>query len=321
MTITLTSDRPARHSRAVMFACDGVYAAFAFHAAAQIAELHPDRDFDICLVSSEDRLETPPGLERHGLRLCHVTAPGMFDGLRLDPGRTPVVYLRLALPAAFADDYARMLYLDADVFIQGGDFGALMGVDLGPHFVGAVRDNTQWRTPGRRAEQFKRLGLPATRYFNAGVMLIDVAGWNASGLLDRCVALGRANREVMIRHDQNLLNSVLAGDWAELSPVWNWQYTWASRMFEAMADANVVHFIGPKKPWKHDGGEIPLRFRRAYRGFLAEHFPDAPQVGPDGVPPMENAAFLRRSLVKHLVSAGRMSAYLARFPDELTVIA
>ena len=73
-----------------------------------------------------------------------------------------------------------------------------------------------------------------------------------------------------------------------------------------------------KKPWKHDGGEIPLRFRRDYRDFLAEHFPDAPQVGPDGVPPMQNAVFLRRSLVKHPVSAGRMSACLSLFPDALT---
>ena len=111
---------------------------------------------------------------------------------------------------------------------------------------------------------------------------------------------------------------MLHGGWAEISPVWNWQYTWASRLFEAMADAHVVHFIGPKKPWTHAGGELPLRFRRAYRAFFAEHFPEAP-VGEDGVAPMANRAFLQRSLAKHLLSAHKMSAYLERFPSDLTV--
>ena len=112
---------------------------------------------------------------------------------------------------------------------------------------------------------------------------------------------------------------MLHGGWAEISPVWNWQYTWASRLFEAMEDAHVVHFIGPKKPWTHDGGELPLRFRRAYSRFFAAHFPDQP-IAPDGLPPHRNPAFLRRMLVKHLVSAGKTCAYLDRFETDLTVI-
>jgi Glycosyl transferase family 8 len=318
MAITLEADMPPRSDRAVVFASDGKYGRFALFAADQIARLHPERDFDICLCSTEAQPPVPPGLAHHGFRLCRVETEGAFAGLRLDPGRTDVVYLRLALPAAFAGQYRRLLYLDADVFVQGGDFSALLGVDLGAHVLGAVRDNIQWRTSGRRPEQFRRLGYAAAPYFNAGVLLIDVAAFNDAGLMQRCVALGRTHRDQMIRHDQNLLNGTLRGDWAELSPVWNWQYTWASRLFEAMADAHVVHFIGPKKPWTHERGELPLRFRRAYRRFFAAHFPEAP-VGEDGVAPMANRAFLQRSLAKHLLSAHRMSAYLGRFPSDLTV--
>ncbi len=321
MTITCHSDAPAQSDKAVAFACDDGYARFALMAAEQIAKLHPHRDFDICIASSDGWPVVPEGLRQHGFRRLFIETPGVFDGLRLDRGRTPVVYLRLALPAALREDYRRILYLDGDIFVQGGDFSTFMDLDLAPHIIGAVRDNSQWRTPGRRPEQFRRLGLPSTRYFNAGVMLIDAAGYNAAGVLERCVALGREHREKMIRHDQNLLNATLRGDWAELSPLWNWQYTWASRMFEAMAGAHVVHFIGPTKPWKHDGGEFPLKFRRAYRAFFAAHYPDAPPIGPDGTPPMENLGFLRKSLLKHLASSGKMSRYLARFETDLTVIA
>ena len=280
----LEASTPPRADRAVVFACDGQYARYAMVAAEQIARLNPGRDFDICLCYMDERPPEPPGLAHLGVRYCRVTTGGLFDGLRLDAGRTQVVYLRLALPAAFAGEYRRLLYLDGDVFVQGGDFGALLGVDLGRHAIGAVRDNSQWRTPGRRPKQFQRLGMGTAPYFNAGVMLIDVAGFNDGGLLERCVTLGRENREVMIRHDQNLLNATLQGDWAELSPRWNWQYTWASRLFEAMEDANVVHFIGPRKPWKDERGEFPLRFKRAYRAFMAAHFPEQP-VGPDGALP------------------------------------
>ncbi len=318
MAILLEASTPARAERAVVFACDGQYARFALVAAEQIARLHPERDFDICLCYMDERPPEPAGLAHLGVRYCRATPEDLFDGLRLDPGRTQVVYLRLALPAAFAGEYRRLLYLDGDVFVQRGDFAALLGVDLGGHAIGAVRDNSQWRTPARRPKQFKVLGVEGARYFNAGVMLIDVAGFNARGILESCVRLGRENREVMIRHDQNLLNATLKGDWAELSPRWNWQYTWASRLFEAMEDANVVHFIGPRKPWKDERGEFPLRFKRAYRAFMAAHVPDQPG-GPDGVLPHQNPAFLRRMLVKHLLALSKTCAYLDRFPDDLTV--
>jgi hypothetical protein len=35
---------------------------------------------------------------------------------------------------------------------------------------------------------------------------------------------------------------------------------------------------------------------------------------------MANLAFLRKSLLKHVISAHRMTAYCRRFPTDLTVI-
>ncbi len=318
MTITIQAATPPRFDRAVVFACDQNYLRYAVFAAAQIAALCPDRDFDICLCAAED-LVPVPGLETAGLRYCRVETGGIFAGMGLDARRTEAAYLRLALPAAFAGTYRRILYLDSDVFVQGGDFGALLDIDIGPHPLAAVRDNIQWRTPSRKPESFRRLGLPAAPCFNSGVLLIDVAAFNGQQVLERCLDFAARNPPEKIGLDQDLINAVLRGDWAELSPMWNWQYTWASRLFEAVAGPNVVHFIGPKKPWKHAGGELPLRFRRAYRAFFASHFPEGPQVGEDGVAPMSNRSYLTRSLVKHLISLGKMERYLARFPDDLTV--
>lgn len=319
MTIEHISDRPPSADTAVVFACDQRYSQYTHFAATQIARLKPDRTFDICLCSTE-ALEPVLTLAGHRLRLCRVEARGLFSGMKVDARRSQATYLRLLLPLAFRGSYRRLLYLDSDVFVQAGDFEALLEVDLGRHAVGAVRDNSQWRTPGRRPAFFRRTGLPSAAYFNAGALLVDVAAFNAQLVWDRCLAVASVHADAARYLDQDLLNAALQGDWAELSPVWNWQYTWASRSFEAMADANIIHFIGHKKPWNHTGGEFPLRFRRAYRDFFTIHFPQVVPLGLDGVTPMANPVFLRKAFAKHLLSVGKMSAYLGRFETELTVV-
>lgn len=319
MAIEIFSDQPARFDRAVVFACDNNYAKYALFAASQIAALAPDRDFDICLCSTED-LRAVPSLDALSIRRCRVDTGGALSALRFDARRSEATYLRLALPAAFAGQYQRLLYLDSDVFAQSGDFSALLGLDPGDKPLAAVRDNSQWRTPGRRIDSFRAMGLPAVPYFNAGVLLIDVDRYNDTGVLGRCFDFAAAHPTGLLHMDQDLLNGALMGEWAEISPVWNWQYTWASRMFEAMEDAHLVHFIGRKKPWNHSEGELPLRFRRAYRAFFDRHFPEDPPLGEDGPPPLADPARLRRSLMKHMLSAGKMSAYLGRFSDDLSVV-
>ncbi len=318
MAVTVQSSRPATSRQAVVFCCNDAYLPFALHAATQIAALSVDRTFDICLCCSEAWLTVPDSLQDLGLRVCRIEVGDLFAGLRLDANRTADVYLRLALPMALAADYDRILYLDSDIFVQGGDFAALLAVDLGGHAVGAVRDNIQWRTPNRRPAQFKRLGLPTAPYFNAGVLLMDVARCNATDLLGRCLDLGRRERARMIRHDQNLYNAVLQGDWAELGAIWNWQYSWAARLFEAMRSPHIVHFIGTLKPWADREGQFSPRFARSFDAFLAAHFPGRPRVPVSaGMRPDDRR--MLRMLVKHYLSSAKLARYLARFPDDLTV--
>lgn len=318
MAIEMTAAEEQRADVAVVFACDEAYRRFASFAAAQVAAL-PGRDFDICLCSAET-MEPVPTLAHHRIRHCRIDTGGIFAGLGLDDRRTEAAYLRYALPAAFAGAYRRLLYLDADVFVQGGDFSALLASDIGAHPLAAVRDNLQWRTPGRRPASFRRLGLAHAPYFNSGVLLIDVAAWNDQDVLPRCLEFARAHPPERIGLDQELVNAVLHGDWAELSPAWNWQYTRSSMLFEAMEEAHVVHFIGPKKPWKHAGGALPRKFRRAYAAFFAAHFPDGPQIPSEGLAPHQNRPYLRRMLFRHFFAVGSFSDYLDRFETPMTVI-
>lgn len=315
--LPLISNRPARARTAIVFCCDDGYLPFAVAAAAQIRDLNPGANFDICICDT-GALSLPESAAPLDIRTCAIDISGVFDGLRLDPGKTDVVYLRLAIPHAFADEYDTVLYMDADIWVQGGDFAALLAVDLGDQVFGAVRDNTQWRTPTRQPEQFKRLGYPTAPYFNAGILLMNIAQYIRRDILSGCLKIGRAHREQMIRHDQNLLNSVLQGDWAELSPTWNWQYTWASRLFEPMVCPNVVHFIGPQKPWNARDGQFPPRFAQGYHASLEHHGWN--RTIPVDSRPMADPKSMRRMLLKHLVGLTKTSRYLSQFPDDLSVI-
>ena len=319
MAISLETSVPAAWDRAIVFACDGRYLPYALFAAEQIARLNPRRDFDICLCALGETLAVPPALAALGLRICRIESGGALAGLPVDERRTEATYLRMLLPAALAGDYRRLLYLDSDVFVQGGDFGALLRADLGTRAVAAVRDNFQWRSPRRHVDSFKAMKLPNLPYFNAGVLLIDVAAFDAERVLERCVAFAAAHPTGMLHMDQDVLNGALMGEWAELSPAWNWQYTRATMVFEAMEGANVVHFIGGKKPWNHGGGRLPLRLQRAYRAFFARAYPERPPL-PEGIAPHRDRRYLRDVLVRHTLAVGRFCDYLDRFESDLTVL-
>lgn len=317
--VRLTASRPPRHRRAIVFCCDQNYLAFASHAAAQIASLVEKPAFDICICYGQQAVVLPESLAGLGIRLCHIDVGDVFDGLRLDKGKTHDVYLRIALPTAFAGEYDKILYLDSDIFIQGGDFNALLDIDVAPHCIASVRDNVQWRTPNRQNKRNTIKGIVPSAYFNAGIMLMDVHAYTEQELMRRCIEFGRARRQDLKRHDQNLYNAVLQNDWAEISPVWNWQYSWSTRLFAVFAYPNIIHFIGPAKPWKDQSGQFEPRFADSFARFIRTHFPDSKQVETGGRKLAPDSMKMTKMLIKHLISARKIARFLSRFPDELTV--
>lgn len=316
MLINKQSNRPASARSAVVFCCDENYLPYALFAANQIIRQHPDGDFDVCLCHT-DKLALPKSLAPLGIRVVTIDTNDMFDGFGLDARRTASTYLRLALPDAFSGEYDRILYLDSDIFVQGGDIAALLNVDLAAHPVAAVRDNMQWRTPNRLIPEFKQFGIPNAPYFNAGIMLIDVQSWQRQKVLDDALTFGASNAGTMPRNDQTLLNVVLHKNWAELSPVWNWQYSEKARLFEPMVGANILHFIGPRKPWTDTEGELPPMFLNALSDFLTRHMPKH-ALSKRALPPLMKSGLMRRMLLRHLISLSKMQNYLRRFPTDLT---
>ncbi|MBV0891762.1 glycosyltransferase [Paracoccus sp. Z118] len=300
------------HDCAVIVACDAAYLPYAAVPALQLTAL-PQRGFDV-LIGSPELLALPAALTDAGIAAVGAMDVTLAESLPGDVRRTLATYMDVFLAGALAGVYRRILVLDADVVFERGDPARLLAADMRGRALAAVRDNRQWRNPAKLAPEFRTLGWTAAPYFNAGVVMIDPEAWAAQDLPARCTAFARQHLARLGR-DQALLNGVLHGGWAEISPLWNWQFTWASSHLLGMADPFAVHFIGPLKPWlASSAGTVPMRYRSLYA-----RLPDdiRPANLPEGLErrhwPQPRA--LRRALGRQWRAAGPMLAYLNRFPD------
>lgn len=203
-----------------------------------------------------------------------VVAEDAVAGLPRLPRIPSLMWLRVLLPELLprAD---RVLYLDADTLaLQPLDH--LWQTDLGPALVGAVDNVLHPDMAGRPAA----LGLPSgARYFNSGVLLMDLAAWRREGIAGRIVDCARRRAAELLWPDQDALNVVLAGRRLALHPRWNCQnsfFYWprrsremlgAAALDEALAQPAILHFEGPgwAKPW-HFFSDHP--FRDVWRASL-----------------------------------------------------
>jgi hypothetical protein len=85
-----------------------------------------------------------------------------------------------------------------------------------------------------------------------------------------------------------------------------------------MVCPKVVHFIGPQKPWKARDGQFHPRFAAGFRDSLSRH--GWAVTIPTQSGPMADPASMRRMLIKHLIGLSPTARYLAKFPDDLTLL-
>ena len=212
-------------------------------------------------------------IERVG-RLAHANldiawvSPDMdqFAGLRTTHWGSPASYLPLLIPQIVEGD-RQVLYLDSDLLIEGNlnELWQLGAEDHRP--VHAVRDYG-FPTVGSalKGDAAIRLGIDGDApYFNSGVLLIDLPAWRSAKIADRALDFARDHPDVMRFTDQDALNAVIQGDWAQLDPRWNVLVGSIDLMAERLggSDAeraqhkesltktpNILHFSGQQKPWK-----------------------------------------------------------------------
>jgi lipopolysaccharide biosynthesis glycosyltransferase len=176
---------------------------------------------------------------------------------------------RLLLPTVLPPSLERVVYLDCDLVVAGS-LRRLWEHDLGGRSLAAVRDAGTPFAAGPYGTDWRGLGLaPDSPYFNAGVLLISLPEWRAEDATRKGLDLVRRTR--MRWGDQDALNIVFEGRWAELERRWNLQTPdasgiglawalWRDDVEEAVADPAVIHYSERDKPWR-SGSAHPLADR------------------------------------------------------------
>lgn len=238
--------------------------------------------------------------------VLHELRDPRLGSLPLPRGAGPVTWFRIALADALPD-LDRALLLDADTLVAA-PLHELWGTDLGTDVLAAVSNVVE---PRQRA-RVRSLGLDDHRdYFNAGVLLLDLARMRNEDASGALFAYAAANAQRIPGLDQDVLNAVFARRWRRLHPrfnamnsLWMWR-PWACEAFgEAAVDRArsapvVLHFEGPGlcKPW-HVLNDHPRR--DDYREVLART--------PWSAVPLEDDTAAVRAIGR-LPSAVRVPAY------------
>ena len=201
-------------------------------------------------------------------------------------GRTrPIVYARLLAPEQAPLSTARALFLDADILVVG-PIEELWRTDLASRPCACVQDlaiptvssgmgiadPAWWNDDAHR------------RYFNAGLMLIDVKAWKDQGVKDKALAYLARSGNTVNMFDQEALNVALGGDWQRLSYRWNLIASLAGRAFldttfldmadyeDSLRRPGIIHYAGRLKPWQNL--HLKGRWYDDYRAELRQAVPE-----------------------------------------------
>jgi lipopolysaccharide biosynthesis glycosyltransferase len=173
----------------------------------------------------------------------------LFDGAPLMRFRSCEPYFRLLIPDLFPES-SRVLYLDGDILVCD-DLSALYAFDLKGNPLGACDDVSA-------TKHMERLGLD--RYYNSGVLLMDLDLWRRDNLFKKTMDCLQEHRERLLFEDQDVLNLALAGKIATMDLRWNFFSIFYSKSlapsFFSEADMasvserpGIIHFSGKFKPY------------------------------------------------------------------------
>jgi lipopolysaccharide biosynthesis glycosyltransferase len=167
--------------------------------------------------------------------VCYEVRSEEFCELRVDETSSVANYFRLLAPRVLPAHVMKILYLDSDVIVRGSLLD-LWNCEVSGYALAAVEDSF-WDPKS----QWSYVEIPkGARYFNSGVMLINLDYWRQNNVGERAIAFIRDNPTKVNYYDQDALNAILVNSWISLSPIWN----------HHIPNPAIVHFIGEDKPWR-----------------------------------------------------------------------
>jgi lipopolysaccharide biosynthesis glycosyltransferase len=186
-------------------------------------------------------------------------------------------YIRLLLPLLIPEPV--VLYLDCDIAIKGS-LRELFSIDISQYYHASVLDTV------RRNAREESCIKDYNRYFNSGVMLINLDRWRVDNLVEKFRVFKTLHNNKGIYRDQRVLNGTTAECYLTLHPKYNFTpelyrmkaeqikkvsslsiYYTQRELDEAIKNPIIIHYAGRSidRPW-YDNCEHP--FKTYYRDMM-----------------------------------------------------
>lgn len=211
---------------------------------------------------------------------------------------TVATYFRLLVEWLLPESVDKVIYLDCDIVVRGS-LKELWETPLDGKAIGAVfqsqESNKLWKSS-------ERLGYSVEDgYFNAGVLLINLAYWKKNNTTNLFLEFIRKNYDIILAHDQDVLNATLHECVLELDNKWNYYSAFMSNKndtfpkgikYGKLSNPNIVHFVNRPKCWEY-GCRNP--FAKEYYTYLDK------TIFAGWRPAFSQKAFIKYRLVSFVV--------------------
>jgi lipopolysaccharide biosynthesis glycosyltransferase len=187
---------------------------------------------------------------RFSINFIDVNLQDLFGSFKLhNKSHTLNVYSRYLIPE-LAKNIEKVIFMDVDVVVRG-DIKELYDENLGSYSLGAVPEYTNVLD-----EHKKELDLSRKhKYFNAGVLLLNVKAFRKKGILREIV---RMTLDIQPKYqDQDVFNLYFENNYKILNSKYNVSY-WMWKYNQEKPDKNITNSIknpfiihySTFKPWK-----------------------------------------------------------------------
>lgn len=212
-----------------------------------------------CLPEEGQRILKSLADRYHQSLYCYLVGAEILRDCPIDASRHfPLsVYYRLFLTSILPATLTKVLYLDCDLIVRKS-LSELWNIDITDYPIACVED--MWSGIDYH---YNRLHYASEySYFNAGVLLINLAYWREFRLQQRCLDYIRQYPDRLHLYDQDVLNGVLYRKKLLLPFTWNMQDGFYRRkrlirkdvwgeLDRVMSDPAILHYTGRKKPWHY----------------------------------------------------------------------
>lgn len=201
-----------------------------------------------------------------------------FANVYLSGHVSRAAYFRLALAEFLPKNVEKAIYLDVDLIVYD-NIQKLWKYDLQDLPLGAVSDYGIMASERLCRQKKEVIGLPiGEKYFNSGVLLINLNEWRRCNYTKQILEIINENR--FPHHDQDALNKVFMYKWKELDLRWNIIPPVYNLFFKVLINSEfrktsikakrspgIIHYAGRYKPWEFD---IHKGFNDMYYEYLKQ---------------------------------------------------